>query len=212
MSEPTIQLTTSDERAQLPQEILKAFIYTHNRSNANTSEVHLACSSLQAVVELLLERGLIDRDELAKRQNAAAETLRRQYMQRGMGVAVQEFGVSKCQFHAGAHVDCENRIHLCHAACCKLPLALSKEDIQEGKVAWELDQPYMLAHGADGYCTHMDREEHTCTVYEHRPIPCRGYDCSHDQRIWQDFENYKIHPQINEPDWPACLAGEPADG
>lgn len=212
MSEPVLQLTTPDDRAPLPQEVLKAFIYTHNRSNANTSEVHLACSSLQAVMELLLEKGLIDRDELAKRQHAAAETLRRQYMQRGMGVAVQEFGESKYQFSAGAHVNCENRIHLCHAACCKLPLALSKEDIQEGKVDWELDQPYMLAHEVDGYCTHMDRGEHRCTIYEHRPIPCRGYDCSQDQRIWLDFENYHINSQVDEPDWPACLTGEPADG
>jgi hypothetical protein len=212
MSEPAIQLEGTDDRTQVPQEILKALIYTHNRSNANTSEVHLACSSLQAVIEMLLERGLIDREELSKRQHAAAETLRRQYMQRGMGVAVQEFGVSKYQFSAGAKVDCQNRIHLCHAACCKLPLALSKEDIQEGKIVWELDQPYMLAHDEDGYCTHMDRGEHTCGVYEHRPIPCRGYDCSQDPRIWLDFENYQINPQINEPDWPASLPGEPGDG
>ena len=103
----------------------------------------------------------------------------------------------------GAAVDCENRVHLCKAACCKLPLALSKEDIQEGKLRWELHQPYMLAHAPDGHCVHMDRETHRCGVYGQRPIPCRGYDCSKDTRIWLDFENKVINPRINDPDWPA---------
>jgi Fe-S-cluster containining protein len=79
--------------------------------------------------------------------------------------------------------------------------------VRENVVQWELGQPYMIAHAGDGYCVHMDRQTCGCTVYEQRPIPCRGYDCRKDKRIWLDFEQEQINPRIYEPDWPAGLEG-----
>ena len=73
-----------------------------------------------------------------RRRKQASERLRREYVERGMAVAMQEFGVSKYEFQGGAEIDCENRIHLCKAACCRLPFALSKQDVQEGVVKWDL--------------------------------------------------------------------------
>jgi hypothetical protein len=35
-----------------------------------------------------------------------------------------------------------------------------------------------------------------CSVREHRPIPCRAYDCRNDPRIWSDFANYVINPDL----------------
>jgi Putative zinc- or iron-chelating domain len=67
----------------------------------------------------------------------------------------------------------------------------------------------MIARGADHYCAHLDRETHRCGVYAQRPIPCRGYDCRKDTRIWLDFEARVVNPLINEPDWPKCLPSEP---
>ena len=187
------------------QELVRGLIYTHNRANANTAEVHHACATIHSLVDLLVERGMIGQEELDARRQAAAEALRRQYVERGMAVAMQEFGVSKYDFQSGAEVDCASRMHLCQAACCKLPLALSKEDVREGVVEWELGQPYIIAHGPDGYCVHLDREAHGCGVYAQRPIPCRGYDCRKDGRIWLDFENGVVNPQIHEPAWPDLL-------
>jgi Fe-S-cluster containining protein len=192
--------------------VRRGLIYAHNRANANTAQVHQANATLQAMVDILVERGLLDPGELEARRSAAAEALRKAYVQRGMAVAMQDFGVSKYRFQHASEVDCENRVHLCRAACCKLPLALSKEDVQESVVCWELDQPYMIAHAAEGYCVHMDREAHRCGVYEQRPIPCRGYDCSKDERIWLDFENKVVNPRIHDPEWPACLEVETTDG
>lgn len=192
--------------------LLRGLIYTHHRANANTAELHHACATIHALVDLLVERGLLDEAELASRRQQIAEQLRKVYVGKGMAVALQEFGVSKYTFESSAKVDCENRVQLCHAACCKLPLALSREDVQEGVVQWELDQPYMIAHAADGHCVHMDRENCGCTIYQQRPIPCRGYDCRNDKRIWLDFENKVINPRIHEPEWPACLEAESSDG
>jgi hypothetical protein len=187
------------------QEVLRGLVYGHNRANANTAELHQAAVTLQAVVELLIERGVLDRETLDARRKAAAEELRRHYLERGMAVAVQEFGFSKYQFQGGAVIDCENRLHLCKAACCKLPFALSKEDVEEATVRWDLGRPYIISQAEDGYCIHLDRDRRCCSVYDQRPIPCRGYDCSQDERIWADFENMVINPRIDEPGWPSSL-------
>jgi len=189
-------------------EMVAGLVYTHNRANANTAEVHQAASTLHALVEMLVERGVLDRFELETRRKAAAEQLRKLYVERGMAVAMQDFEVSKYEFTGGAVIDCAERLPLCKAACCKLPLALSREDVREGVVQWDLPQPYMLAHNGDGYCVHMDRDTCGCTVYDQRPIPCRGYDCRKDGRIWLDFEGRQVNPRIYEPDWPAGLEAE----
>lgn len=189
-------------------DLLRGLIYTHNRANANTAEVHEANATLQALIDLLLESDVIDSEAFKARCRQASERLRREYVERGMAVAMQEFGVSKYEFQGGAEIDCENRIHLCKAACCRLPLALSKQDVQEGVVKWDLGQPYMNARDADSYCTHLDQCSGRCTVYAHRPIPCRGYDCRKDERIWIDFENRVINPRVADPDWPQCLEAE----
>jgi hypothetical protein len=188
-----------------PPDLLRGLIYAHNRANANTAEVHEASAMLRALVELLLEQGVIDGETLAGRQEQASEALRRRYVERGMAVAMQEFGVSKYEFKGGTEIDCKSRIHLCKAACCRLPFALSKQDVQEGVVRWDLGQPYMNARDGDGYCVHLEKCSGRCTVYAQRPIPCRGYDCREDKRIWLDFENRVVNPRVSEPGWPGCL-------
>jgi Fe-S-cluster containining protein len=183
-------------------DVVRGLVYIHNRANANTAELHHAAASLRALSDLLVERGLLNQSDLDARTDAASEALKREYLQRGMGVAMQEFGVSKYQFDRGAAIDCESRIKLCRGACCRLPFALSKEDVQEGIVKWDLGQPYMNIRENDGYCTHMERQSCRCSVYAARPIPCRGYDCRNDKRIWIDFENRVANPGIADPDWP----------
>jgi Fe-S-cluster containining protein len=202
-------MTDSDVEQLLASDIVRGLVYTHNRANANTAQLHQASATLQTLVELLADKGLIDRKQLDTRGVAAAAQLRREFFERGMGVAMQEFDVSKYDFDGGVEIDCESRLPLCHAACCKLPLALSREDVREGVVRWDLGRPYMLARDRDRYCVHMERETCRCGVYDHRPIPCRGYDCRADTRIWLDFENRVINPAINEPDWPTQLMDEP---
>ncbi len=35
-------------------------------------------------------------------------------------------------------------------------------------------------------------------------VPCRGYDCRNDKRIWLDFENKIVNPNIHRAEWPQC--------
>jgi hypothetical protein len=132
----TPAVAASRGASSIEHDFLLGLIYVHNRANANTAEVHDANATLHALVELLVERGLVDNESLAARRKRASDQLRREYLERGMAVAMQEFGISKYEFKGAAGIDCESRIHLCKAACCRLPFALSKEDLQEGIVKW----------------------------------------------------------------------------
>jgi hypothetical protein len=87
---------------------------------------------------------------------------------------------------ASPPIDCASLIHLCHARCCSFRVILSEADVREGKLRWELHEPYVLARGRDGYCTHL--RETGCECYDDRPATCRSYDCREDKRVWIDFE------------------------
>lgn len=87
----------------------------------------------------------------------------------------------------GPNIDCAARLHLCEARCCRFEVSISKEDIAD-QIPWVIDEPYMLPR--DPYskkCVCMDAAG-ACTIYEKRPASCRVYDCSHDPRVWEDFD------------------------
>lgn len=87
-----------------------------------------------------------------------------------------------------ADIDCAARIALCQARCCTFTFPLSTQDLDEGGVRWDVEDPYMIRHEADGYCSHLDRGALGCTIHARRPATCRQYDCRKDPRVWIDFE------------------------
>jgi Fe-S-cluster containining protein len=195
---------TSSVVRDVRQEAAEGLFYTHTRLSQNTRNELESSSFLYALVELLQEKGLVEIAELDERKKVVAERLAARLKEKGLGVMLTDSEEDKYTFANEAKIDCENRLHLCHAACCRLRFALSKQDVYEGIIRWELGQPYLIAHGKDGYCTHLDRGTCHCTVREHRPVACRGYDCRNDRRIWQDFAKRIINPDIDRGDWPKC--------
>jgi hypothetical protein len=193
-------------------EIAAGFRYTHFRADANTGKLLEIASFLYAAIELLNKKGLLDIAELDEQKKEVAARLKDKFAERGMGVAYQKPEQDKYGFEGAAKIDCANRIHLCKAACCRLPFALSKQDVEEGIVRWDFSKPYLIAHGPDGYCQHLDQEKKCCSVYAHRPVPCRGYDCRKDKRIWLDFESRVVNPLIDDPDWPRCSETQSSAG
>jgi hypothetical protein len=190
------------------QQVVQGLLYTHRRLNANTSKTLETTAFLHALIELLHEKGLISFEELDERKRVAGQRLVEQLRQNGDGVLLQEPEYDKYTFDQSAEIDCENRIHLCQAACCRLPFALSKQDIREGIVHWDLGQPYLIEQGEDNYCNHMERSTCRCSIYHQRPVPCRAFDCRNDGRIWLDFERKIPNPALQQPDWPRTLADE----
>ena len=94
----------------------------------------------------------------------------------------------------GPDIDCASRMHLCHGRCCAYTISLSEQDLREGKLAWRIEQPYLLPHGDHGSCAYQDRSDGGCQVYDHRPAQCRQYDCREDANIWIDFERGLAQP------------------
>ncbi len=178
------------------QEFAGGLLYCHDRANANTSKALETAAFAYASIELLIEKGLLSEAELNERKTKVVERLAGKFRDEAMGVFLQKPELDKYQFQGAPPIDCEDRIPLCKAACCRLRVALSKQDLEEGVVKWDLAHPYLIARETDGYCTHLQRGNCKCGVYEKRPVPCRGYDCRQDKRIWADFENRVVSPEL----------------
>ncbi len=162
---------------KINKDLSSGLLYTHTRINANTTKTLEAASFLYALIELLNEKGLLTIEELDERKKQVAQRLVKRFVESGMGLMYQDPEYDKYTFDQEAHVDCESRLAVCKAVCCKLPFALSRQDVEEGIIRWEFGRPYLIAHGDDGYCVHLDRRTYRCTVREHHPVPCRGFDC-----------------------------------
>lgn len=185
---------------RLRQETARGLRYCHQRINANTSKSLEVASFLYAMIEILVEKGLLTVVELDERKQKIAERFVQKFKDSGLGLMYQDPEYDKYTFEHESHVDCENRIAACRAMCCKFPFALSQQDIEEGIMQWDFDRPYLIAHGADGYCVHLDRATFECTVRDHRPVPCRGFDCRNNPtwHVWLDFENSVINSELAE--------------
>jgi Fe-S-cluster containining protein len=182
----------------LRNDVADGLMYSHSRENANTSKVLEVASFSYALIELLMERGLISVEELDQRKREVGARLVEKFAEKGMGVALTDDEKDKYAYDGAVQIDCENRLSLCRGACCRLSFALTVQDLEEGAVKWELGRPYMVRRDADGYCHHLEREHKRCGVYEQRPIVCRSYDCRKDKRIWADFENRIVSPDLEK--------------
>ncbi len=180
----------------LRQEVAAGLVYAHYRANANSSRTLGAEAGVDALADLLVERGILTREEVAARRRAEEERLAASYQSAGLGVIRIETDVDKYAVGPGAVVDCDSRIHLCRAACCRLHFALTQQDVEEGIVKWQFGVPYIIRQKEDGYCVHLDDGTCGCGIYHARPIPCRVYDCRADDRIWTDFEARVPSPKL----------------
>jgi hypothetical protein len=189
-------------------ELVAGLAHSHDRANANTAEIHRANATVGALAALLVERGVIAQGDLEQRQRAIVQSLRQEYLGRGMGVVLQETETSKYDVEEAPKIDCASRLPLCRGACCRLSFALTAEDVEEGIVRWDLRRPYVVAHGADGRCVHQEAGTCRCSIYAQRPATCRTYDCRRDRRIWLDFERRIPNPGLDDPKWPASLPAQ----
>lgn len=193
----------------LRKEIVRGFLYSHTRASRNTGKALEVASFCYALIELLDEKGIITLDELDERKKVVAGRLVKKFAEKGMGALYQDPEHDKYTFDKKVDIDCQSRVHICKAACCRIfSFALSRQDIEEGVIKWNLGRPYLIAKDEEGYCKHLDRSSYQCTVREHRPVPCRAFDCRKENRIWLDYEkriiNQKIWDSPNQEELDIC--------
>jgi len=190
----------SEILSTLQNDISRGLLYTHTRINANTTKTLEATSFLYALIELLNEKGILSIEELDERKKQVAQRLMTKFIESGIGLMHQDSEYDKYTFKHEVRVDCQSRLHICKAVCCRFPFALSRQDVEEGIINWEFGRPYLIAHDEDGYCVHLDRKNYRCRVWEQRPVPCRGFDCKDNEKwkVWEDYGEMVVNEGLME--------------
>jgi hypothetical protein len=180
-----------DGLAELARQVERGHLFEHSALGHGFSRIGETETLLHALVDLLLEKGVVAEPEL----QAAATAIRAQLTERGElsgpGTIVR---VDRAEGSTAptVTVDCAARMHVCHSICCRLDFALTVAEVESGRVKWDLGRPYFIRHEEDGSCTHRAGDGR-CGVYADRPGICRGYSCAGDGRIWKDFEKMELN-------------------
>ena len=159
-----------------------ALLKLNQGSTKNEQNIAALGAVLNQLVEVLIAKGVLATGHRRVLEKTAAHGAGLSKPRVRLRVVDDKYRVTS------ADVDCAARFHLCHARCCAFSFELSQQDLEEGKVRWELEEPYVIRHEPDGFCSHLDRQTLFCTIHAQRPATCRGYDCRGDQRVWLDFE------------------------
>ncbi len=179
----------SSDPDELERQLERGAIFTHSVLTDQVERTNESDALLNGLIDVLIKRGVVGADELSR----AIEAVRRETAEIGarasLGVALRVEGPAV----APTAVDCEARLPICHAACCRMRFALSAEDIEAGALKWDLARPYYNRRGPDGYCHRCDATTHACGIYDQRPSVCRDYSCAGDTRIWTDFAAMELN-------------------
>ena len=179
---------------QLERQVERGSFFTHTALGHNVLRLNEVESFAYGLLDVLVAKGMISTDEVA----ASVKNVREEMLANGeiadVGVALRTDSQEEAN-REPVKVDCEARWHVCHGVCCKLDFALTYDEVESGKVKWDLGRPYFIRHEDDGLCTHSDRPTGRCGVYKDRPAICRNYSCANDQRIWKDFEKMELNDE-----------------
>ena len=179
-----------DPLAELDRQVERASLFTHASFDRIASRASGIRSELHELVDVLRSKGVLSDDDLAKPEEPPGAG-----SAAGSGVPWPTIAMRSDQGEPAppVEVNCAERMHVCHAVCCKLHFALTAGEVDAGKVRFDIGFPYLIRHDSDGYCTHNDRTTGFCGVYADRPGICRRYSCAGDERIWKDFDNMELN-------------------
>lgn len=184
-------MTEETGNRKLERQIERGQFFTHTALSHQSSHINEIESFLYAIVDILVQKGIALPEEITQ----AVERVRQEMVEKEEmyhpNIALRtDDEQHQIQF---IPVNCEERIHICQAVCCQLDFALNVEEVESGKIKWDLGRPYFIRHEKDGYCTHNDSQEKCCNIYNHRPSVCKHYSCAQDERIWKNFEKMELN-------------------
>jgi len=176
----------SDPLEELERQVELGNLFAHSAMTEQAARVNEAAAVVNGLVGLLIQRGVVDADELLAVVDSVRTKTEKAGQSASLGVRVRTD--AEVPPNSGVDIDCEARLPLCRGACCSFHFPLTIDEIEDGPIKWDLGRPYYNRHNADGYCHKIDGETHGCTIYDDRPSVCRLYSCVEDGRIWKDFE------------------------
>ena len=188
---------------ELERQVERASLYTHSALSAQAQRANETEAIVNGLVDVLVRHKLLDADELLAAVEAARAETAAAGESASAGVAIRV----DPEAPPTVAVDCEARLPICHAVCCRLRFALTLEEVESGPLKWDLGRPYYNRHDSDGYCHACAPGTHACTIYADRPAVCRTYSCAGDARIWTDFEAMELNQEWIDTHVGAEVAG-----
>jgi hypothetical protein len=183
---------------EILNELSSGLVYVHTRLDDNTSRSINNAAKIAALTEILAEKGLVEPGDVEERSKRLLLDLMMDYAERRIGVEYLDAKYDNVTPEDEARINCEDRVSLCKAVCCRLPFALTEKEVEKGVIRWNFGRPYLIARGSDGYCAHFDRDIFTCKIHENRPVSCRLFDCRTDARwpVWEDFDAKSVNADL----------------
>src|SRR5262249_46232846 len=155
----------ADRNTPVRKDLDRALWFVHFMAMQTKSDLLDATSRIQALTEELIAAGQVDAARLDERRKALRLAEAKRLETRA--IVKSSDIVDKSQLKELPQIDCDARLHLCKAACCRLSFALSFQDVHERIVQWDYGQPYQIRKRPDGYCVHNDERTRGCHVYNH---------------------------------------------
>jgi Fe-S-cluster containining protein len=188
---------------ELERQVERGSMFTQAVFQKSFTRLSLVEAAVREVVEVLVARGVLDGDDLPDAHAALAETEPRPDREDGPQSALPwpavAIRVDPEVEGPPEPVDCAARMPVCQAVCCRMKFALSQDEVEKGRVKWDIGHPYVIRQDSNGYCCHNDGATRGCTVYEDRPRLCQRYSCRGDDRIWTDFDGMVLNTEwIND--------------
>ncbi len=179
---------------KLERQVERSQLFTHTALGEGFARVGETAAFVHGLIDLLLAKGLVHEDELQVAIGNVRQQMAAQGELAGPGTAIR-LGEAPETAASVVEVDCEARLHICQAVCCKLNFALTIAEVESSNIKWDLGRPYFIRHEVDGYCAHLNRAGGGCGIYANRPGVCRRYSCANDSRIWKDFDKMELNTE-----------------
>ena len=184
------------KQVELARQADRMSIFYHGALSKHAQRINKMEAIMNGLIEELNRTKAIELKRLEETVNRVRDEIMARKAQLFVGVSIR--AKEDLATFVAPEINCEERLHICKAACCKLNYVLSMEEIESGKIKWDLGMPYYIRQDEDGYCVHMDKDKMCCTIYEERPLVCRKYSCKNDGRIWKDFDNMILNEEWTE--------------
>jgi Fe-S-cluster containining protein len=188
--------TTNIANLVKDEEIIKGFENTYFIIDDNISKTFQASVNLYALINLLIDKKVIKKNEFDRRKKEVEKQLIDGYKKAGIGIIVHDQAFAdKYELTSQVEIDCASKMHICKGACCRFVYCLTIQDIHEG-IRWNLSHPFTCLKGDNDYCIYLREDDMRCSIHDKRPLSCRQFDCRNDERIWLDFDKEIINPNL----------------
>jgi Fe-S-cluster containining protein len=195
MTTDNIEQSSSEPLHQIERQLERGSLFTHTALSNNAERIIEAEAFLYALADMLIQKGIVTQQEIL----AQTEQIRQEMFEKGEmlgpGIVLRMDAEAPPPDEDFIPVNCEERLHICKAVCCRMSFSLSANEVEGGTVKWDLGRPYHIRQEQDGYCTHLSREGQGCHIYHDRPRVCRRYSCANDSRVWKNFEAMELNEE-----------------